>query len=59
MDVENRLVVSMERGKLGGVDWTCIGWMNRRVLLYSTGKYIQYPGIIHNGKEYRNMYLYS
>ena len=29
-------------------------------LLYSTGNYIQYPVIIHNGKEYENecMYIY-
>lgn len=35
----------------GEVDWTFVGWMNHRVLLYSTGKYIQYPGIIHSGTE--------
>ena len=29
-----------------------IGWINNKVLLYSTGKYIQYPGINHTGKEY-------
>ena len=28
-----------------------IGWINK-VLLYSTGKYIQYSMIDHNGKEY-------
>ena len=26
-------------------------WINK-VLLYSTGSYIQSPGINHNGKEY-------
>ena len=30
----------------------CIGWMNNKVLLYSTGNYIQPPGIKQNGKEY-------
>ena len=44
-----------------GMDWefgisSCklvyIGWINNEVLLYSTGNYIQYPGINHNGKEY-------
>ena len=30
-----------------------IEWMDNKVLLYSTGNYIQYPGINHNGKEYR------
>ena len=27
------------------------GWINNKVLLYSTGNYIQYPMINHNGKE--------
>ena len=26
-------------------------WINNKVLLYSTGNYIQYPIINHNGKE--------
>ena len=30
-----------------------IGWINNKVLLYSTGHYIQYPVINHNGKEYK------
>ena len=29
-----------------------IGWINNKVLLYSTGIYIQYPVTKHNGKEY-------
>ena len=29
----------------------CTGWMNNKVLLRSTGKYIQYSVISHNGKE--------
>ena len=29
-----------------------IGWINSKVLLYSTGNYIQYPVIKPNGKEY-------
>ena len=28
-----------------------IEWINNMVLLYSTGNYIQCPGINHNGKE--------
>ena len=28
-----------------------IGWINNKVLPYSTGNYIQYPVINHNGKE--------
>ena len=38
-----------------------IGWINNKVLLYSTGNYIQYPVINHNGKEYEkeNTYTYN
>ena len=28
-----------------------IGWINNKFLLCSTGNYIQYPEINHNGKE--------
>ena len=35
-----------------------IGWINNKVLLYSTGNYIQYPIINHNGKEYEKKYIY-
>ena len=28
-------------------------WINNKVLLYSTGNYIQSPGINHNRKEYK------
>ena len=45
----------------GGKDWEFAvsrrkllytEWINNKVLLYSTGNYIQYPVIKHNGKEY-------
>ena len=33
--------------------------INSKVLLYSTGNYIQYPVINHNGKEYeKRIYTY-
>ena len=35
-----------------------IRWINNKVLLYSTGNYIQYPVINHNGKEYEKEYIY-
>ena len=52
-DIENRLVVANEeecefginRGKL-----LYVGWVNNKVLLYSTGNYIQYPVTNHNEK---------
>ena len=33
-----------------------IGWINNKVLLYSTGNYILYPVINHNGKKYEKIY---
>ena len=33
-----------------------IGWINNMVLLCSTGNYIQYPVVNHNGKEYEKEY---
>ena len=37
-----------------------IEWTNNKVLLYSTGKYIQYSVINHNRKEYEkgDIYIY-
>ena len=57
---ENRLVVA----EAGGIDWEfgisrCkllyMEFINNEVLLYSTGSYIQYPVINHNGKEIQSM----
>ena len=54
------------RGGGGGRDWefgvsrcklAYIGWINNKVLLYSTENYIQYPVINHNGKEYEKEYI--
>ena len=48
------------RGRVGK-DWefgvsrcklVSIGWINNKVLLYSTGNYIRYPVINQDGKEY-------
>ena len=50
----------------GRIDWEfgisrckllLIRWINYKVLLHSTGNYIQYPVINHNGKEYETMYI--
>ena len=57
----------MGRGDGGGMDYefgisrcklVYIEWINNKVLLYSTGNYIQDPGINHNGKEYEKEYMY-
>ena len=59
---ENRLVVAKGEGGGRGMDWEfgvgrCkllhLECINNKVLLYSTGNYIQSPGINHNGKEYK------
>ena len=51
---------------MGGMEWEVgvsrrkllyIEWINSKVLLYSTGNYIQYPVINHNGKENEKEYL--
>ena len=57
------------KGKVGrgGMDWefeisrcklVYMGWINNKVLLYSTGNDIQYPVINHNGKEYEKERIY-
>ena len=33
-------------------------WINNKVLMYSTGNYIQYPVINHKGKEYEKECIY-
>ena len=36
------------------------GCINSKVLLHSTGSYIQHPAINHNGKEYfKTVYMYT
>ena len=58
------------RGMWGGrgVDWDFgigrgkvlpLEWINNKVLMYSTGNYIQYPATNYNGKEYKkNVCMY-
>ena len=49
-------------GNLGLADanYYMLEWINDKVLLYSTGNYIQYSMINHNGKEYvkKRMHIY-
>ena len=61
MNIENKLVVAKEEEVGRRMEWEVgvsrckllyTGWINHKVLLYSTENYIQYPGINHNGKEY-------
>ena len=65
MDTENRLVVAKGKGVRGGMERE-VGvsrcellyteWINNKVLLQSTGNYIQYPVINHHGKECIHIY---
>ena len=58
---EDRLVVDQGEVGWGKKEWGFgisrgkllhIGWINNKVLLYSTGNYSHYPVTNHNGKEY-------
>ena len=58
-DIEDRLAAAKEEGVEGGTDWefgisrcklVYIRWINNKILLCSTGNYIQYPMINHSGK---------
>ena len=66
LHIENRLMVAKGNGNRGGKDWelgiSICKLLYReqihKVLWYSTGNYIQYPVINHNGKEYEKEYIY-
>ena len=67
MVLKLRLFHTRGAGGEGGMDWEfgisrCkllyIEWINNKVLLYSTGNYIQYPVINHNEKEYEEECVY-
>ena len=59
-------MVAKGEGSGGGMEWEfgisrCklfIEWIKNKVLIYSTGNYVQYPVINHNGKEYKNENVY-
>ena len=60
-------MVAEGEGVGGGMEWDIgvnrckhlyIEWVNNRVLLCSTGNYIQYPVINHNGEEYEKECIY-
>ena len=66
-DIENGLMVVKGERVGGGMDWEFwinsykllyIEWINNKVLLNSTGNYIQYPVTNHNRKDYI-MYMYN
>ena len=59
-DIENRFVVAEGeegKGRIGSLELAesklvYTGWINKKVLLNSTGDDIHYPVISHNGKEH-------
>lgn len=65
--MENRLVITKGMGVRTGMDWKFrvsrykqfhLEWINNKLLLYrTTGNYIQYPGIEHDGKEYKKEFV--
>ena len=66
--MESRLMVAKGEGSGEGMDWElgisqckllCAGWISSKVLLQSTGNYIEYPVINHSRNEYEkeNMYV--
>jgi len=66
LSVENRLVIAKGEEGRRDMDWEFgvsrykllyIGWINNKALLYSTGNYIQYLLINHNGNEYKKEYV--
>ena len=67
MDMDTRLEFAKREKGGEGKDWESeisrckllhIGWINSKILLYSTGNYIQYPVINHNGKDYKKESLH-
>ena len=53
LDIENRLVVAKGEGVgVSRCKLLYVEWINNKVLLYSTGSYIQYPMIKDSRKEY-------
>ena len=68
IEIENRLVVAKGKVGRGAIEWEAgvsrrklvyRGWINNKVLLYSTGNYIQYPVTNHNGQEYEKECIYT
>ena len=65
IDIENKLLV-VKGGREGNrykgaqdlhIQVTIYKTVNNKVLLYSTGSYIQYPVINNNGKEWEKEYM--
>ena len=67
IDIENRLRVAKGEERKAGKEWEFgisrgkllyIGWINNKLLLWSTGNNTQYAVTNHNGKEYIRTHTY-
>ena len=64
-DIQSRLVLAKGEGRGSGMDWEfgksrCklhLEWINNKVLPYSTGNYIQFLGLGHDGREHKYIYV--
>ena len=52
-----RLVHGVAKSRTRLSNFICT-WVNNKIPLYSTGGYIQYPVIDHEGKEYEKECMY-
>ena len=66
-DIESKHVVVMSEGRVGDRWIGSLGladanyyieWINIKILLCTTGNYIQYPVINHDGREYEKECIY-
>ena len=56
-DIQNRPVVAKGEVGICSYNLLSIEWINNKVLLYSTGNYIQYPLVNYHEKEYEKEHV--
>ena len=57
LPIQGPQVYSLKAHEVGRGKLLYIGWIKNKVLLYSTGNYIQHPVTNHNGKGYEKEYI--
>ena len=58
IDIQNQLVVAKGQVGICRCNLLSTEWINNKVLLYSTGNYIQYPLVNYHEKEYEKEHMY-
>ena len=58
IDIQNQLVVAKGEGGICSYNLLSIEWVNNKVLLYSTGNYIQNPLANYHEKECEKEHVY-